>query len=405
MKRSMQLLVMLVVATASGQVVAQGNDDELAAEMRKAEARLLQQELEMNAAKQSAEAQHEAALMQSVAERRRMEVQAERSRQQAAKVGSERERANVARSVEVELRMREAEQALAAAAQEMAQLSRRQLPRVAQFQKFIDANHGPLLGINIVGNDSAQPVDGVTVSGVTPGGAAAEAGLQAGDVLTSINDEPLNAETGQAAAARLLDFMQGVKEGDELSVEYRRDGQVASVEITPRVMQPRTFAFEFDADELVVPDAPHHGGWQQFRWVAGSNGFGDMELVKLTENLGSYFGTDEGLLVVRAPDNESLQLRDGDVIQMIDGREPTSASHAMRILGSYESGETMEVSIMRNKRRETVSIVVPEDTRSFSAPAAVPTPSPVLAPSPAPAPAPAPARAVRQVVVTPEQTR
>ena len=71
-------------------------------------------------------------------------------------------------------------------------------------------------------------------------------------------------------------------------------------------------------------------------------------------------GTDSGLLVVRAPADEALQLRDGDVIQRIDGREPTSVSHAMRILASYQGGEKLEIEIMRDKKRQTLSVEMPD---------------------------------------------
>jgi S1-C subfamily serine protease len=89
-----------------------------------------------------------------------------------------------------------------------------------------------------------------------------------------------------------------------------------------------------------------------------------MELVELNEGLGKYFGTDEGLLVVSAPESNALQLEDGDVIKSIDGREPKSVGHAMRILGSYQAGETLELSIMRDKRRKKLEIEMPADERT-----------------------------------------
>jgi S1-C subfamily serine protease len=87
----------------------------------------------------------------------------------------------------------------------------------------------------------------------------------------------------------------------------------------------------------------------------------DLELVTLTPALGSYFGATEGLLVVRAPDEPRIGLQDGDVILEIAGREPTSPEHAMRILMSFEPGETVSFSIMRRQRRETTQYVIPGD--------------------------------------------
>ena len=85
---------------------------------------------------------------------------------------------------------------------------------------------------------------------------------------------------------------------------------------------------------------------------------GEMELVSLTPQLGRYFGTDKGVLVVRAP--KDFKLEDGDVILSIDGREPTSGSHATRILGSYQPGEKISIKVMRQQKTVTVESALPE---------------------------------------------
>src|SRR5690606_28082380 len=87
----------------------------------------------------------------------------------------------------------------------------------------------------------------------------------------------------------------------------------------------------------------------------------DLDLVPLTPALGEYFGTDKGLLVVRAPQDTTLGLRDGDVILEIGDREPQTPEHAARILASFESGETLTLTIMRRQRRETLEVQIPAD--------------------------------------------
>ena len=361
-RKSFKSVVVIAMVMAMGQVEARQQEDEIAAEMQRVEAQLAQQE------------------SKSTAERREAEVQIEEAARQMERAVREHEVVRRSYSdgrIEVEVRMREAEQALATAAQEMAQLSMRQLPRVAVVERIVRANQGPVLGVTIGPNNDGEPVEGVAVIGVSPGGAAADAGLRAGDVIISINDESLSADNSDQANEKLLDFMQGVEEGDELTIGYLRNGKSATVDLAPRSMGTESFSFNFESDVNVpqVHVAPHAGMMNRFLWVTQSGGFGDMELVKLTDELGSYFGTSDGLLVVRAPENEALKLMDGDVIQSIDGREPTSASHAMRILGSYEGGETLKIGIMREKRKQTISIEVPEGS-----PNATPI-APLVAPS------------------------
>ena len=281
----------------------------------------------------------------------------------------ERARAMEARELEMEEKLRLAEERMAAAAREIAELTEERLPRMVEIEKRFAMSNKPMLGVTIETTDKDGPVEGVTLAGVTPGGAAADAGLRSGDVLTSVNKEALNADSGKAAKGRLLDFMKGVEEGDVLTVEYLRAGKVGKVEIEPRVMSGNRFVWmDKDGgpqtfDLHVAPPAP--GAIQELKMAMGfpwvHTALGKLELVELNEGLGSYFGTDKGLLVVKAPGSEAIDIRDGDVIQSIDGREPKDTRHAMRILGSYQPGEKLKLGIMRDKRKKTIDIEIPAD--------------------------------------------
>ena len=61
---------------------------------------------------------------------------------------------------------------------------------------------------------------------------------------------------------------------------------------------------------------------------------------------------------MKSSPDESLPLKGGDVILAIDGREPTTPGHAMRILRSYAPGETVKIDIRRKQRRQTVTWTV-----------------------------------------------
>ena len=69
----------------------------------------------------------------------------------------------------------------------------------------------------------------------------------------------------------------------------------------------------------------------------------------------------------------------GHVIQSIDGRAPTSVQHALRILSSYQPGENLELRIMRDRKRETLTVEMPEGTvgHLFEAPIVIPSVAPV----------------------------
>ncbi len=280
------------------------------------------------------------------------------------------------REILVQEKLEDAERQMAEAARTIAELTSERLPQLRQIERRIEIiNDGrPRLGVTIGNGDDKGPVEGVSVMGVTPGSASDEAGLRAGDILTSINDESLSADNSEQATDRLLDFMEGVEEGDTLTVEYLRDGKVGSVEVEPKPSDVNVFSFDGFPRHPSMPNMPRgvHAAPKivkefqhefDFRW--SGNSWGDMELVELNEGLGKYFGTDSGVLVVSAPESDTLQLEDGDVIQKIDGREPTSVRHALRILSSYQAGESLEIEIIRDKKRRKLEISMPDDRTSM----------------------------------------
>jgi len=87
--------------------------------------------------------------------------------------------------------------------------------------------------------------------------------------------------------------------------------------------------------------------------------FRSLELVPVTPKLGAYFGTDRGLLVVRAPAAKALPLEEGDVLQTIDGRTPDNPGHAFRILQSYQPGEKVKLGVLRQRKQLTLEATMP----------------------------------------------
>ena len=85
-----------------------------------------------------------------------------------------------------------------------------------------------------------------------------------------------------------------------------------------------------------------------------------MSFASLSERLGSYFGTQSGVLVVRAGANEPFGLQDGDVILSIDGRVPASDQHAAGILRSYQPGERVKMRVQRGGRAIDIDTTAPD---------------------------------------------
>ena len=314
---------------------------------------------------------------------------AQNDEQAAARAAAEQQTPTEARESELQRKLAEAESRMAEAARQIAELTSGHLPQLQQVQRHVEIINSdrPRLGVNIGEDADSGPVEGVRVTGVTPASAAEESGLRSGDIITAINDESMSADSSDAATRKILDFMEGVVQGDVLTVEYLRDGKVGSVEVEPRAVEQRVFEFrglprDFSMPGIRVAPKVAAGGSNAFI-VRPGNIWADMELVELNEGLGKYFGTDSGVLVVSAPQSTALKLEDGDVIIKIDGREPTSVRHAMRILSSYQAGEKLAIEILREKKRQTLDIEMPDersgmlwhDTAIPAMPASLPRPA------------------------------
>src|SRR5918996_4361265 len=117
-----------------------------------------------------------------------------------------------------------------------------------------------------------------------------------------------------------------------------------------------------DDPRMHVDELMDMGPGERFEFLASSP-LGDLELAPLNPDLGQYFGTTEGVLVIRAPKDGTLGLKGGDVVQAVDGRKPSGPSHLLRIMRSYDKGETFKLDILRNRKRQTVTARLGEGDR------------------------------------------
>ncbi|MYF70442.1 MAG: PDZ domain-containing protein [Proteobacteria bacterium] len=251
--------------------------------------------------------------------------------------------------------LQEARQALEEAAREVARLSAQAAGPVVSRLRIIA--RPAVLGINI-----SDAEEGVRVDGVTPGGPADDSGLATGDIIVAMDGAELG---GDSAARVLIGQMENVSPGDTVLLTIVRDGDEEEIEVIAG-SSGAVFGPFFDRDDdsgnrrFDLGELFERRGEASERLLSFRSRWGDMELVELTPEQGAYFGTETGILVGRAPSDDALAaLIDGDVILDIGGREPNSPEHALRILASFESGETLELAIMRNQDRQTLEVEFP----------------------------------------------
>ncbi|MGB7905579.1 MAG: PDZ domain-containing protein [Steroidobacteraceae bacterium] len=215
---------------------------------------------------------------------------------------------------------------------------------------------GAMLGINVGG--SPDLAEGVAVMGVSPSGPAAAAGLKTGDVIVAIDGKPLRKTGDRTAGRQLVEQMRGAQPGQKVKVDYLRDGRKLSTTVTTVAAEPPMVRVLREHMPM-LEGMPIPPDWEEMINPRG-RGFRTLELVPITPRLGQYFGTDHGLLVVKAPPVQGQGLEEGDVILSIGGRTPESPRHAFRILGSYQPKEKVKVEVLRQRKRLTLDILMPD---------------------------------------------
>jgi serine protease Do len=193
----------------------------------------------------------------------------------------------------------------------------------------------PYLGINIQDVDSLPeearkqlgnvPSESAVVTGIVPGGPAAEMGLEAGDVITKIDGQKI---TG---ASDVVDYVSTRTIGSKVHVEYLREGKSHSAEVTLRELP----------------------GENQ----AGSGGEVGVALQTVTEPLARSLGlppSTRGAAVAEVqPDSLAAKagLQPGDVIVEVDRKPVASADAAATALHAA------------NKREHLVRVIGPNGAR------------------------------------------
>lgn len=217
---------------------------------------------------------------------------------------------------------------------------------------------------------------GASVLAVTPDGPADRAGIRTGDVIVGLGDVSL-VDGGSNASSTITHFMHAVEAGDTINVQLERDGKSLNVELVAEELEhPGMFTYDFDTEffeemgenierhmaHTFGDDGPHGvnmDGHEGFEFLFHSGPWSDMEVVALTPALGDYFGVSEGLLIVRAPKDSGVDLREGDVIVRLDGNEPGDRRELGRALARAQRNATVRFDIVRQRQAMTVDATVP----------------------------------------------
>ncbi len=244
----------------------------------------------------------------------------------------------------------------------------------------MEADRAPRVGLGIVMAPNTVG-NGVKVAAVSPDGPAKTAGIQAGDVITSINGKAVTAKN-QAGMEQARAALASLKNGQSVKVAYTRSGKAATATVKAAPIESRMVInrdTRRSGPGLAPPAMVHATRW---------NG---LNMASLNADLGAYFGTSSGVLVL-SPNAGMPQLKGGDIITKVGGKGVNSPREVLNAMRPRKAGDKVSLNILRARKAQTVSITVPKE-RAFNIPAPPPPSAPQAVPAaPAPPAPPAPPR-------------
>lgn len=377
--------------------------------------------------------EYEKTLAEAEAQQRQAEVAMEQAREQLEKAAeqrtkSEEERARAretqaAEMAEMHEQLNRARRELRETSREIARVNREVARARAEGQtsRFVyRTSERPIIGV-VLGDATDE---GYQVLGVSPDGPSERAGLQQGDIISSLGDNDLTA-ANEKGGNKLSKALKDIKAGEAVAVTVQRADKTIELTVVPEVRDPLAlhsvtrFPSAPDApgevisiERIVVPEidtaelaeqikqirieageralmvAPHaenapHGSYEfEFHELSelGDLALQDanlwfglpmtrgLQLAEVDPDLGEYFKTDHGVLVLKVRNDNELQLKSGDVILKVGSTTVKSPAEFMRALREFDSGEELRIAIKRERKNKTLTATMPEKRTSFTFP-------------------------------------
>lgn len=243
-----------------------------------------------------------------------------------------------------------------------------------KYGKFNQKSDGAWLGVSIqtVDYNLAENFDlpvryGVIINDVVSDGPADKAGIKKDDVIIEIQGDKITDADG------LQDFLADADAGEIVSFKLVRDGKEITVDVK---LQNRTEYSWKTAPEVKVfkkkvgrvPLAQHD---YHFYSREKPQSYIGVQMNDLTEQLGEFFGVEDGkgVLIVKVEEDspaEKAGLKAGDVVVESDKKSIDDTRELQRAVGRVEPGEQMQLTVLRDRRKRSITVEVGEaDDRFF----------------------------------------
>ena len=233
-------------------------------------------------------------------------------------------------------------------------------------QRFDIPLIGPGSSIGITVHDTDA---GVVVQRVREESPASRAGVREGDVVTDFDGERAR------SAAQFTRLVRETPPGRTVKIVVQREGASQTLDIAPETRDPDDIRFpnltrEMERHLQALPRAFNFDfDFEARGFVPFSQRRLGVTVTSLSDQLAAYFGVKQGVLVSEVSAGsagEAAGIKAGDVILTVKGQTVSDPADVVRELREAESGTSVDIRVMRDRKEVTLTAKIPEPVRAFS---------------------------------------
>jgi serine protease Do len=221
---------------------------------------------------------------------------------------------------------------------------------------------GSSIGVTVRDSDS-----GIVIQEVRSDSPASRAGVREGDVVTEFDGERAR------SAAQFTRLVRETAPGKTVKMVVLRSGTSSTMDIAPETRDADDIRFpnltrDIERRLQVLPRDFNFDGAEPWFSFYSPRRLG-MTIAPLSDQLAAYFGVKQGVLVSEVEAGSAADaagLKAGDVITAVKGQAVSSSQDVLRELRDAESGTSVEIRVMRDRKELTVSAKIPESARTFA---------------------------------------
>lgn len=223
----------------------------------------------------------------------------------------------------------------------------------------------PWLGVSVmdVSKKNKKEYDlgrnsGVQISYVVDDSPADFVDLERGDLILTVDGSELK---GPRHFTRLI---RKKKPGDKLSLKVIHDGKNKNINVELTSYKEKEDENKFFYSYSIDDDGPRV-------FFSGMNRpYLGVHMQDMNSDLAKYFNVEaeDGVLITDVEEEspaEEAGMKPGDILSEIDGESIEVAEDVVEILGDYDSGEEVEITIIRSGNKQKINVELGESEHSF----------------------------------------